>query len=89
VSFSLASVYAIPTMVFAFQCHASVLPIYAELKQDSSRMRSAATVAISIVFVLYLVASCFGYLTFMNATGSELFVMYSGTQDLLLFDNVA
>lgn len=88
-SFSLASVYAIPTMVFAFQCHASVLPIYAELKQDSSRMRSAATVAISIVFVLYLVASCFGYLTFMNATGSELFVMYSGTQDLIFSDYVA
>ena len=34
---SLASAYAIPTMVFAFQCHASVLPIYAELKQPSKQ----------------------------------------------------
>lgn len=37
VSLTLASAYAIPTMVFAFQCHASVLPIYAELKQASKQ----------------------------------------------------
>ena len=37
VSITLASAYAIPTMVFAFQCHASVLPIYSELKQPSKQ----------------------------------------------------
>ena len=37
ISLTLASAYAIPTMVFAFQCHASVLPIYSELKQPSKQ----------------------------------------------------
>ena len=36
-SLSLSSVYAIPTMVFSFQCHASVLPIYADFKNASKR----------------------------------------------------
>ena len=42
-SLTLASAYAIPTMVFAFQCHASVLPIYAELKQASKQKMQVRT----------------------------------------------
>jgi len=79
ISITLASAYAIPTMVFAFQCHASVLPIYAELKQPSKqKMQYVATISIGLVFIMYLLASLFGYLTFKNVTGPELFVMYSG-----------
>jgi len=79
VSITLASAYAIPTMVFAFQCHASVLPIYSELKQPSKqKMQYVATISIGLVFIMYLLASLFGYLTFKNVTGPELFVMYSG-----------
>jgi len=76
---NLASAYAIPTMVFAFQCHASVLPIYSELKQPSKqKMQYVSTISIGLVFIMYLLASLFGYLTFKNVTGPELFVMYSG-----------
>nr|CAB3266258.1 probable sodium-coupled neutral amino acid transporter 6 [Phallusia mammillata] len=72
------SAYAIPTMVFAFQCHASVLPIYTELDRPTkSRMHKVAVVSISNVFVLYFLASLFGYLTFYNAVGPELLLMYS------------
>jgi len=79
VSLTLSSAYAIPTMVFAFQCHASVLPIYAELKQPSKqKMQYVSTISIGLVFIMYLLASLFGYLTFKNVTGPELFVMYSG-----------
>jgi len=79
ISLTLASAYAIPTMVFAFQCHASVLPIYSELKQPSKqKMQYVATISIGLVFIMYLLASLFGYLTFKNITGPELFVMYSG-----------
>ncbi|CAG5084637.1 Oidioi.mRNA.OKI2018_I69.PAR.g10698.t1.cds [Oikopleura dioica] len=79
ISLTLRSAYAIPTMVFAFQCHASVLPIYAELKQPSKKkMQYVSTISIGLVFIMYLLASLFGYLTFKNATGPELFVMYSG-----------
>merc|ERR1719379_2663596 len=79
ISLTLASAYAIPTMVFAFQCHASVLPIYSELKQPSKqKMQYVSTISIGLVFIMYLLASLFGYLTFKNVTGPELFVMYSG-----------
>merc|ERR1739848_352813 len=79
VSLTLESAYAIPTMVFAFQCHASVLPIYSELKQPSKqKMQYVSTISIGLVFIMYLLASLFGYLTFKNVTGPELFVMYSG-----------
>jgi len=79
VDISLASAYAVPTMVFAFQCHASVLPIYSELKQPSKqKMQYVSTISIGLVFIMYLLASLFGYLTFKNVTGPELFVMYSG-----------
>ena len=65
IDFSLASAYAIPTMVFSFQCHASLLPIYAELQQSSKKkMQYVATIAIGIVFVMYNFASLFGYFTF-------------------------
>jgi len=79
ISLTLASAYAIPTMVFAFQCHASVLPIYAELDTPSKqKMQYVSTISIGLVFIMYLLASLFGYLTFKNVTGPELFVMYSG-----------
>lgn len=72
------SAYAVPTMVFAFQCHASVLPIYLELKNPTKgRMQAVAVVSIGNVFLLYFIASLFGYLTFFNAVGPELLLMYS------------
>jgi len=46
------------------------------------------TISIGLVFIMYLLASLFGYLTFKNATGPELFVMYSGympDDNLILF----
>ena len=61
------SAYAIPTMVFAFQCHASVLPIYTELKKPTpARMHKVAIISIANVFVLYFLAALFGYLTFFS-----------------------
>jgi len=72
------SAYAIPTMVFAFQCHASVLPIYTELENPTkARMQKVAVVSIANVFGLYFLAAVFGYLTFYSATGQELLLMYS------------
>ncbi|XP_076821031.1 putative sodium-coupled neutral amino acid transporter 6 [Clavelina lepadiformis] len=72
------SAYAIPTMVFAFQCHASVLPIYTELTNPTAkRMHKVAVISILNVFVLYFLAALFGYLTFYSAVGPELLLMYS------------
>jgi len=72
------SAYAIPTMIFAFQCHASVLPIYTELQNPTQgRMKKVAVISIGNVFLLYFMSAFFGYLTFVSATGPELLLMYS------------
>ncbi|XP_002120192.2 putative sodium-coupled neutral amino acid transporter 6 isoform X2 [Ciona intestinalis] len=72
------SAYAMPTMVFAFQCHASVLPIYTELTNPTKgRMLKVAAISITNVFLLYFLAAVFGYLTFYSAVGPELLLMYS------------
>lgn len=78
VSLSLHSAFAVPTMMFAFQCHACVLPIYNDSKQSKNVMKIAAFIAVCVVLFMYVTVSLFGYLTFKNATGPELFVMYAG-----------
>lgn len=70
--------YSIPTMMFSFVCHTAVLPIYAELKNPSpERMQKVANTSISICYILYALASLFGYLTFYNWMEPELLLMYS------------
>lgn len=72
------SAYAVPTMFFSFMCHASMLPIYAELRRPSIRkMQNVANVSIMMVFCLYTLAAVFGYLTFFNRVESELLLTYS------------
>ena len=72
------SVYAIPTMLFAFQCHASCLPVYAEL-QDGSRLKmmKVAVIAVSGVFTIYMTVAYFSYFTWYNLTLEEVLMMYS------------
>ena len=49
------SAYAIPNMLFAFQCHASSMPIYAELKNKTrSNMLKIAVSAVGAVFSMYV-----------------------------------
>lgn len=70
--------YAVPTMFFAFMCHASMLPIYDEMRRPSiKKMRKVAVVSISNVLVLYMLSAIFGYLTFFNLVESELLLTYS------------
>jgi amino acid permease len=70
--------YAVPTMFFAFMCHASMLPIYDELRRPSiTKMRKIAVVSIMNVLFLYMLSAIFGYLTFYNLVESELLLTYS------------
>jgi len=77
-SFSLKSAFALPTMFFSFMCHASMLPIYAELRRPSiAKMQKVANVSITLVFILYSTSALFGYLTFFNRVKAELLLTYS------------
>ncbi|XP_051976827.1 sodium-coupled neutral amino acid symporter 2-like [Xyrauchen texanus] len=76
--FNSQTVYAVPILTFAFVCHPAILPMYEELRDRSrKRMQSVANVSFLGMFVMYLLAALFGYLTFNEAVEPELLHTYS------------
>uniref|UniRef100_A0A8C6UGC1 Sodium-coupled neutral amino acid symporter 2 n=1 Tax=Neogobius melanostomus TaxID=47308 RepID=A0A8C6UGC1_9GOBI len=72
------TVYAVPFLTFAFVCHPAILPMYEELKDRSRRkMQSVANVSFLAMFIMYLLAALFGYLTFNIHVEPELLHTYS------------
>uniref|UniRef100_A0A4W4EUS4 Sodium-coupled neutral amino acid symporter 2 n=1 Tax=Electrophorus electricus TaxID=8005 RepID=A0A4W4EUS4_ELEEL len=75
---SAQTVYAVPILTFAFVCHPAILPMYEELKDRSrKKMQGVANVSFLAMFVMYLLAALFGYLTFSDAVEPELLHTYS------------
>uniref|UniRef100_A0A671TBA9 Sodium-coupled neutral amino acid symporter 2 n=1 Tax=Sinocyclocheilus anshuiensis TaxID=1608454 RepID=A0A671TBA9_9TELE len=72
--FNSQTVYAVPILTFAFVCHPAILPMYEELKE---KMQNVANVSFLGMFVMYLLAALFGYLTFNEAVEPELLHTYS------------
>jgi len=83
--------YAIPTMIFSFLCHTSVLPIYAELKEPApggekmlffkyetltEKMKYVSMTAITLCGIVYSITAFFGYMTFFDGTPSDLLIAY-------------
>ncbi|KAK2101692.1 hypothetical protein P7K49_019358 [Saguinus oedipus] len=87
------TVYAVPILTFSFVCHPAVLPIYEELKDRSRRrMMNVSKISFFAMFLMYLLAALFGYLTFYEHVESELLHTYStivGTDILLLIVRLA
>ncbi|KAF3704917.1 Sodium-coupled neutral amino acid transporter 2 [Channa argus] len=76
--FNSQTVYAVPILTFAFVCHPAILPMYEELKDRSrSKMQGVANVSFLAMFIMYLLAALFGYLTFNSRVGPELLHTYS------------
>ncbi|KAL7867591.1 hypothetical protein SRHO_G00089750 [Serrasalmus rhombeus] len=76
--FNSQTVYAVPILTFAFVCHPAILPMYEELRDRSrKKMQNVANVSFFAMFVMYLLAALFGYLTFNDAVESELLHTYS------------
>uniref|UniRef100_A0A4W5KIK1 Sodium-coupled neutral amino acid symporter 2 n=1 Tax=Hucho hucho TaxID=62062 RepID=A0A4W5KIK1_9TELE len=76
--FNSQTVYAVPILTFAFVCHPAVLPMYEELKDRSRRkMQRVANVSFLSMFIMYLLAALFGYLTFNVHVEPELLHTYS------------
>ncbi|XP_063165449.1 sodium-coupled neutral amino acid symporter 1 [Candoia aspera] len=79
------SVYALPTIAFAFVCHPSVLPIYSELKDHSQkRMQMVTKISFFAMFVMYFLTAIFGYLTFYESVHSDLLHKYQNKDDILV-----
>ncbi|NP_001011056.1 sodium-coupled neutral amino acid transporter 2 [Xenopus tropicalis] len=76
--FNSQTVYAVPILTFSFVCHPAVLPIYQELKGRSRRrMMNVSNVSFFAMFIMYLLAALFGYLTFYSKVEPELLHTYS------------
>nr|XP_019967818.1 PREDICTED: sodium-coupled neutral amino acid transporter 2-like [Paralichthys olivaceus] len=76
--FNSQTVYAVPILTFAFVCHPAILPMYEELKDRSHRkMQGVANVSFLSMFIMYLLAALFGYLTFNSRVEPELLHTYS------------
>ncbi|XP_013873877.1 sodium-coupled neutral amino acid symporter 2 [Austrofundulus limnaeus] len=72
------TVYALPILIFAFVCHPTILPMYEELKDRSrKKMQNVANVSFLAMFIMYLLAALFGYLTFNIHVEAELLHTYS------------
>ncbi|KAM9671793.1 sodium-coupled neutral amino acid symporter 2 isoform 1-T2 [Trichechus inunguis] len=85
--FNSQTVYAVPILTFSFVCHPAVLPIYEELKDRSRRrMMNVSRISFFAMFLMYLLAALFGYLTFYEHVEAELLHTYSAVMaaDILL-----
>ncbi|KAM9705009.1 sodium-coupled neutral amino acid symporter 2 [Menidia menidia] len=72
------TVYALPILTFAFVCHPAILPMYEELKDRSrKKMQGVANVSFLAMFIMYLLAALFGYLSFNIHVEPELLHTYS------------
>ncbi|XP_020651177.1 sodium-coupled neutral amino acid symporter 1 isoform X2 [Pogona vitticeps] len=79
------TVYALPTIAFAFVCHPSVLPIYSELKDRSQKkMQLVSKISFFAMFVMYFLTAIFGYLTFYENVQSDLLHKYQSKDDILV-----
>ncbi|NXI00336.1 S38A2 protein, partial [Pachycephala philippinensis] len=91
--FNSQTVYAVPILTFSFVCHPAILPIYEELKSRSrKRMMNVSYVSFFAMFLMYLLAALFGYLTFYGKVEPELLHTYSaylGADVLLLIVRLA
>uniref|UniRef100_A0A7N8XE29 Sodium-coupled neutral amino acid symporter 2 n=1 Tax=Mastacembelus armatus TaxID=205130 RepID=A0A7N8XE29_9TELE len=91
--FNSQTVYAIPILTFAFVCHPAILPMYDELKDRSRRkMQNVANVSFLAMFIMYLLAALFGYLTFNDRVEHELlhtYAKFTGFDVLLLIVRLA
>ncbi|KAM3926952.1 sodium-coupled neutral amino acid symporter 2 [Leptodactylus fuscus] len=84
--FNSQTVYAVPILTFSFVCHPAVLPIYQELKGRSrKRMMNVSNVSFFAMFLMYLLAALFGYLTFYGNVEPELLHTYSKVAGGIIF----
>ncbi|XP_067001609.2 sodium-coupled neutral amino acid transporter 7 [Anabrus simplex] len=80
----------VPVICFGYQCHVSVIPIYACMKERTlHNFTWCVSCAIAFCVVIYSLAGTFGYLTFGSNVTSDILESYSGSNPLVLISIVA
>ncbi|XP_070611046.1 sodium-coupled neutral amino acid symporter 1 [Erythrolamprus reginae] len=85
VTFNSKSVYALPTIAFAFVCHPLVQVIDEDVEDHSQkRMQMVTKISFFAMFVMYFLTAIFGYLTFYESVQSDLLHKYQNKDDILV-----
>jgi len=80
------AIYSLPTLLFSFECHGTMLPIYCDLRRKSKgKMMKIILASLLLVVTVYTITAVFGYLSFFNHVNSEFLLMF----EYLNFDDVS
>ncbi|XP_069700262.1 sodium-coupled neutral amino acid transporter 7-like isoform X3 [Periplaneta americana] len=80
----------VPVICFGYQCHVSVIPIYACLRERTmANFALCSSVAIFVCVAAYSLTGIFGYLTFGSFVTSDVLESYSGSNAIVLIGIVA
>ncbi|KAJ9578145.1 hypothetical protein L9F63_024993, partial [Diploptera punctata] len=83
-------IFLVVPVIFISQCHVSVIPIYACLRERTlNNFTLCSSVAIAVCVTMYTLTGVFGYLTFGSLVTSDILESYSGSNVLVLIGIVA
>lgn len=76
---------AIPSLLFAYQCHVSAVPVYASMRQKSANSwLTVVTISLILCCIVYTLTGTFGYLTFGADVNNDILVSYSASDPLVI-----
>lgn len=74
----------VPTICFGYQCHVSVVPVYACLRERNlCNYTKTISLALAATILCYSTTAVFGYLTFGSNVNSDILVSYNTTGDVI------
>lgn len=74
---ALEMIASLPVVCFAYQTHEIVVPFYATMNKPRSRnFAKVIMVSMIILFILYMLAGTYGYLTFGGRVVADIIQMY-------------
>ncbi|CAG5096379.1 Oidioi.mRNA.OKI2018_I69.XSR.g14589.t1.cds [Oikopleura dioica] len=71
------AIYSLPTLLFSFECHGTMLPIYCDLRRKSKgKMMKIILASLLLVVSVYTITAVFGYFSFFNHVNAEFLLMF-------------
>jgi len=76
---------ALPSLLFAYQCHVSAVPVYASMKEKSQNAwMVVVSVSLLLCCIVYTLTGTFGYLTFGLDVNPDILVSYGANDPLVI-----